>query len=174
MEASDALKKIKMKKSTFRRLAVIVAVALGSLFATQRVSAATHEKTLGLSGGYASHNNSGFIGLYFHYNFFPHFRIAPEAGIVFRHEGDTGLILNADLQFPFRVARAFSIYPLAGVAFNNWSHHGEYSTSRVGVNAGAGFDLYLTSNLKFSVQGKYSFMKDTEGAYAGIGLGYIF
>ncbi len=157
-----------------RKFALLLLMTIGSAILPTGAQAAGHEKSLGVTGGYASYNNSGYVSLFFHYNFLDHLRIAPEAGIVFRHEGDTGLILNADLQFPFRVAHAFSIYPLAGIAFNNWSHQGAASTSRVGLNAGAGLDLYLTPNLKFMAQAKYSFMKDTGGVFAGIGIGYIF
>jgi glutamine amidotransferase-like uncharacterized protein len=42
------------------------------------------------------------------------------------------------------------------------------------LDVGAGFDVYFTSQLKMTVQAKYSFMNDTGGAFAGIGFGYVF
>ncbi|MDE6381895.1 MAG: hypothetical protein K2L57_03400, partial [Muribaculaceae bacterium] len=36
------------------------------------------EKSLGVTAGYASYNNSGYAGVYFQYTFAQHVRIAPE------------------------------------------------------------------------------------------------
>lgn len=132
------------------------------------------EKTLGIMGGYGSYNHSGFASVYFQYTFAPHFRIVPEVGCVFRNDDKSALVISADMHFPFRMAKGFNIYPLAGLTFNNWNYTGGDNILRVGGDFGAGLDLYFTQNFKLTVQGKYSVMKDTSGAYAGIGFGYTF
>jgi hypothetical protein len=66
------------------------------------------------------------------------------------------------------------VYPLAGFTFNNWSYRYGDSASRAGANFGAGFEIYLTSYLKLSLQGKYSLMNDTSGGFFGMGIGYVF
>ncbi len=132
------------------------------------------EKTLGVAGGFASYNESGTVSVYFQYSFANHVRIAPEFGFAFRNHGKTGVAGSIDMQFPFRVAKAFHIYPLAGLTFNNWSYSSSSSRSRLGFDFGGGFDIRLTSQLKISLQGKYSLMKDTGGAWASVGFGYVF
>lgn len=159
-----------------RNIRRIMAYALGAIALAMPtvVSAQTGEKTLGIAGGYASYNDGGYSDIYFQYTFAPHFRIAPEIGYVFRNEGKTGFEISADMHFPFRIAKAFNVYPLAGLTFNNWSYRHDGHASRAGLDFGAGFDIYLTSNLKLNLQGKYSVMNDTSGAFFNMGIGYVF
>lgn len=137
------------------------------------------EKSVGVMGGYASHNESGYVAMNFQWEFAKHFRLVPEVGAVFSHKGETGFTLSADMHFPFQLVRGFGVYPLAGLTFNNW-HLDEESPidgnniSRFGVDFGAGFDVYFTRYLKLNVQAKYSLMADTHGCFIGLGLGYVF
>ncbi|MBP3589324.1 MAG: outer membrane beta-barrel protein [Muribaculaceae bacterium] len=133
------------------------------------------EKVLGVAGGYATFNRSGMVDVYFQYSFAEHVRIAPEIGYIVQNNGKAGFEASIDMHFPFRVAKAFKLYPLAGVTFNNWSYSSDKSSdSRGGFDFGGGFDLYFTQNLKLSVQGKYSLMNDTGGGFFTVGLGYVF
>ncbi len=160
-----------MKKVSI--LVLAIAAALGVLMPA-KAQAQKGEMTLGLMGGFATYNNGGFTDVYFQYTFADHFRIAPDLGYVFRNDHKSAFVLDVDMHFPFRVAKGFAIYPLAGFTFNNWSYkHGD-SASRAGANFGAGFDLYLTSYLKLTLQGKYSLMNDTSGGFFGMGIGYVF
>lgn len=148
---------------------------LAGLFAFAPTSSAqTGNMTLGVAGGFASHNNGGYVDMYFQYQFAPHFRLAPEIGYVFRNEGKSAFEMSVDLQFPFRIARGFGVYPLVGFTYNNWSYVGGGHASRAGADFGAGFDINLTSNLKLNLQGKYSAMNDTGGAFFNMGIGYVF
>lgn len=131
-------------------------------------------KTLGIGAGYTNVNHSAYTDIYFRFSFNSHVRIAPNVAYVFKHEHSSGLAVNIDMQFPFQVCRGVQLYPLAGVAFNNWNYEGDHSTSRFGANAGAGFDLKFTSTLRLSIVAKYSFMKHTDGVYVGAGIGYNF
>lgn len=132
------------------------------------------EKTLGVSGGYATYNDGGYANVYFQYSFANHFRIAPEIGYVFRNDGKSAFEFSVDMHFPFKIARGFGVYPLVGFTFNNWEYQGAGHASRAGADFGAGFDIYLTSYLKMSIQGKYSLMNDTGGGFFGFGMGYVF
>ncbi len=160
-----------MKKISFWA-AILMAIS-GFLIPVQ-AQAQKGEKTLGLMGGFATYNNGGFTDLYFQYTFTNHVRIAPEIGYVFRNDNKSAFTLNIDMQFPFRIAKGFAVYPLAGFTFNNWSWEHGGNASRAGANFGAGFDIYLTSFLKLSLQGKYSLMNDTSGGFFGMGIGYLF
>lgn len=160
-----------MKKVSLLVLAIVAAIGI---LMPARAQAQKGEMTLGLMGGFATYNNGGFTDVYFQYTFADHFRIAPDLGYVFRNDNKSAFVLDVDMHFPFRVAKGFAIYPLAGFTFNNWSYkHGD-SASRAGANFGAGFDLYLTSYLKLTLQGKYSLMNDTSGGFFGMGIGYVF
>lgn len=137
-------------------------------------SAQKGEKTLGIAGGYASYNEAGYADIYFQYTLAPHVRLAPEIGYMFRGEGKSGFEVSADVQFPFRIGRGINVYPLAGLTYNNWSYkHGGHA-ARGGLDFGGGFDIYMTSNLKLNVQGKYSVMNDTGGCFVSMGIGYVF
>lgn len=132
------------------------------------------EMTLGVMGGFATYNNGGFMDAYFQYNIIDHVRIAPDLGYAFRNDGKSAFLLDVDVHFPFRLAKGFGIYPLVGFTFNNWSYYNDGNASRAGANFGAGFDIYLTSYLKLTLQGKYSLMNDTGGGFFGMGIGYVF
>lgn len=160
-----------MKKITVWALGLMACAA--ALFAPA-ASAQRGEKTLGIMGGIATYNNGGFTDVYFQYNIADHVRIAPDLGYVFRNDHKSAFVLDVDVDFPFRVARGFSVYPLVGFCFNNWTHQGHDGISRAGANFGGGFDVYLTSNLKLTFQGKYSLMNDTSGGFLGMGIGYVF
>lgn len=163
-----------MNKRRDLLLCAIASAALAISMPAKASSLYKGEMTLGVSGGYASYNNSGYTSVYFHYTFVPHVRIAPEVGYVFRHNNKSALTVTCDMQFPFRLGKAFNVYPLAGLTFNTWNHHNFKNLNRVGGDVGLGFELYITGSLKLNLQGKYSFMKDTSGAFAGLGFGYVF
>ena len=156
------------KKVLFRVAAVVALMLVPAAGFAQR-----GEKTLGIAGGYATHNDGGYANIYFQYGFADHVRIAPEVGYVFRNDGKSAFETSVDMQFPFRLARGFSIYPLAGVTFNSWKEHDD-TLNRAGFDFGAGFDIYLTSYLKLTLQGKYSLMNDTSGGFFDMGIGYVF
>lgn len=162
-----------MKKYLKRALTVVIA-SVALLSVSSAASAQTGEKTIGISGGFATHNSGGFTEVYMHYTIVPHVRLAPDLGYVFRNEGKSAFVFDVDLHFPFRIARGFDIYPLAGFAFNNWSYQGGGHDTRCGMNIGGGFDVYLTKQLKLTLQGKYSMMNDTDGGFIGMGIGYNF
>jgi len=135
------------------------------------------EKSVGVSGGYVTYNESGYVDVDFQWEFANHFRLAPDLGLVFENKGASGFMINCDMQFPFQLTRGFGMYPLVGLAFNNWSYDAEpedYNINRVGANVGLGFDLYFTRYLKMSIKGKYSWMNDVDGGFFGLGLSYIF
>lgn len=132
------------------------------------------EKSLGVMGGYATYNNGGYAGIGFQWEFANHFRLSPDLGYVFQNRYKSGFVVNADMQFPFKIVRGFGVYPLAGITVNNWHYTNSGNATRVGFNFGAGFDVYFTSNLKLTIQGKYSLLKDTDGGFFGAGLSYIF
>lgn len=132
------------------------------------------EKTVGVAAGYATYNNGGYTNIYFQYSFAQHVRIAPQIGYAFRNEGKTGFEFAADVHFPFRVARGLGVYPLLGLTYNNWSFVNAGHASRFGFDAGAGIELYMTPDLKLTLQGKYAALNDTGGGFISLGIGYVF
>lgn len=160
-----------MKKLSI--FAVSILAFIGAMMPLE-AQAQKGEKTLGLMGGFATYNDGGFIDLYFQYSFLDHVRLSPDIGYGFRNDGASAFLLDVDVQFPFRLAKGFGIYPLVGFTFNNWNFEHAGNASRAGANFGAGFDIYLTSYLKLTLQGKYSLMNDTSGGFFGMGIGYVF
>lgn len=166
---------MKTHSHRLRQAAILAALTLTSVF-TPKASADSvrGEKTLGLMGGYATYNHSGFANVYFQYSFSRHVRIAPEVGIVFSNDDRSALTISGDVHFPFRIVSGFQVYPLVGLTFNTWNYTHDNTRLRIGGDFGVGFDLYMTQHLKINLQGKYSLMNDTSGAYFGLGIGYVF
>lgn len=161
-------------KQIYKKFFLALAVAAGSLILASPASAQKGEKTLGIKGGYASYNRSGTAGLFFQYSFSSHVRIAPEIDYIFRNHNLSAFECCVDMHFPFRVARGFKLYPLAGITFNSWDKKQGKHDVHGGFDLGGGMDLYLTSSLKLNIQAKYSLMEQTGGYFAGIGIGYMF
>ena len=165
------------------KLIAVGALALAGLSGIgSTASAKGNEMTLGLAGGVATHNSGGYADIYFQYTIAPHVRIAPEVGYIFRnghhdcrhHDCNSGFEFSVDMHFPFRLAKGFNIYPLTGVTLNSWDREHTDNLTRVGADFGAGFDIYLTSTFKLSLQGKYSLMDDCSGGFFNVGFGYVF
>lgn len=132
------------------------------------------EKTLGIVGGYATYNQGVYTDIFFQYTFVPHVRLSTDVGYVFRNDEKSAFEISLDMHFPFRIVSGLQIYPLAGVTFNNWNYKNAGNLYRFGADLGAGFDFYMTDYLKLTLQGKYSLMDKTSGAYFGLGIGYVF
>ena len=62
------------------------------------------EKALGPKVGYVSRNNSVLGGLAFQYAFSRHFRLSPEAAVVFRHDNLDALQIDINGHFTFPVS----------------------------------------------------------------------
>lgn len=161
----------------FKKLSkYLFSISLALVFMLTPVSAKAndHEKTLGLGGGFCTYNHAGYGKMFFQYSFVPLVRIAPEISYIFPHNDISGFEASVDVQFPFRIIGGLKFYPLAGITMNNWSYKEAPRVTRAGFDIGGGFDMYLTHTLKLSVQSKYSFMKETGGAYIDLGIGYVF
>lgn len=159
-------------KNTF--LKTIIPLVCMLILSPVTSSAQTGETTIGLSGGYATYNDGGYTNLFFQYTPVSHIRLAPEIGYVFRNEGKSAFNLAFDVHFPFKLSRGVAIYPLVGFVFNSWNYRHGSNANRAGADFGGGLDFYLTNYLKLNLQGKYSMMNDTGGAFFGMGIGYMF
>ena len=93
-----------------RKITVMIVAIAGVLASAFPAYAQKGEKTLGIAGGFASYNTSGYVDVYFQYSFAEHVRIAPEVGYIFRNDGKSGFAASVDMHFPFRVARGFKLY----------------------------------------------------------------
>lgn len=157
----------------YRYLALLSITAF-ALSVSPDASARCGEKTLGFAGGYASRNDAGYADLYFQYSFTNHIRIAPEIGYVFRNKHMSAFEASVDMHFPARLAKGINVYPLAGLTINNWNYPMRKNETRGGFDVGGGIDFYFTPTLKLNLQGKYSIMNDTSGAFINLGVGYVF
>lgn len=162
-------------KKFLQSIAVLMAALVITFVSADDAFGQRGEKTLGVAGGFATYNHSGYADLYFQYSFSNRVRIAPEVGYIFTHKGKTGFEASVDVHFPFRVYRGINVYPLTGITYNNWNYKDSDSSSGyAGLDFGAGAEMYLTSNLKISLQAKYSLMKTADGGFFNLGFGYVF
>ena len=158
-----------------KHLFLTVALCLAAFVLCPSIATAQRGETVvGINAGYASHNHSGYSNIYFQFTPVNHLRLSPEIGYIYRHEGMSAVNFALDVQSPFKVSRGVAVYPLAGFVFYRWVRKDGDNFSRAGVNLGGGLDFYFTNFFKVGVQAKYSFLKDTDGVFVGLGLGYIF
>lgn len=152
-------------------------------FATPAVWPA--EKSVGLKGGYTTIHEAPTAGLYFQYRFSRHFRLTPSIDYYFRHHGVDAFSFSIDAQAPFSIAPSgkFNVYPLLGLNFTSWNMHnivseeGDDSTqrkNRMGLNAGAGVEYYVTPTLKLAAEGRYNWIHNYDGGIFTLSIGYVF
>lgn len=165
-----------------RKILLILAAALAIVSA--RAGSIAGEKTFGPKLGYFSHNKSAVAGLTFTYAFSDHFRLAPEAGVIFRHNDQDAFVFDLNAHFPFGFdTRVVALYPVVGLTYNSWGTHlrseefNEDVTShrnRLGANIGAGFDLRCSSTLRLNIEAKYSLVKSFSSLVLTAGISYVF
>lgn len=138
--------------------------------------------------GYITKNNSALAGLVFRYEFSEHVRVAPQIGVVFRHENLDALTIDADVHFPFKACSGrLSFYPLAGLAFNSWNHHDEghgtsshsdcdvtRHTNALGLNGGAGVDIYCTESMRIGFEARYTLIQHKPNGQISASIAYVF
>jgi opacity protein-like surface antigen len=170
-----------VKRIALIAVAVIVAVCSFNGYADEY----SGEKSLGFRFGYNTHNREPITGLQFTYRFNRLLRLSPDADYVFRRDGQDAMManLNVDFMFPFAKGRC-SVYPLAGLNYSSWNLHtdirGEISDdvssreSHLGLNLGGGFDVNISSSMRFSVSAAYTFIQTFHGANIMAGIHYRF
>lgn len=145
-------------------------------------------KTVGITAGYNTRNESAVAGLYFQYRLNRLLRIAPDVTYIFRHNDVDGLAMNVNLHMPLPVVSGrVDFYPLAGVNYTSWSLHPKTSkpivadgddvttrVSKLAFNIGGGIDIYATSTLKIFIEGKYTAVKTYDTGAITAGIGYCF
>lgn len=173
-----------MSSSFFRTLRGLLAAAF--LMAAFAVQAQKGESCFGVQTGYTSTNNSAIAGLFYQYGFSNHFRVAGEAGCVFRHENEDAFTVDLNFHVPMRITESnVQLYPLVGLNYSLWNHHhpdkpdagfDDVSTrhSRLGANIGAGFQLAASAALRLKIEAKYTLMSRYSTFVLGVGIGYVF
>lgn len=169
-------------KNLLRNIGAFAVFALATLIIPQFASAQRGEAAFGVQTGYTSTNSSAVAGLFFQYNLTDGLRIAPQAGCVFRNQGLDAFQADVNLHFPLRFTPPKTqLYPIVGLDFSSWSRHNAVEDmdatdrkSRLGGNAGLGFQLKATSSLKLKVEGIYTVMKQYSTFTATVGIGYVF
>lgn len=138
---------------------------------------ARHEKSLGVTGGYVTHNRSASAGLAFDYAFSGHFVLAPAIDVVFPHYGESAALVNLDCHLPFRFTSPSSIefFPLVGVGINSWRYKEEgEATTKLGLNLGAGLQWRLKPSLKIFLKARYTFASEVRTTALQVGIAHVF
>lgn len=142
------------------------------------------DNVLGPKLGFISKNTSALAGIVYQHSFSDRVRLSPEIGYVFRHNNLDAFILDVNVHTPFGIGGdSVDLYPLAGLTFNSWGHHGispidgedvTTHTNRWGLNLGAGFDLRCSSTLRFNVEARYALVKSFSSFQFTASVAYVF
>lgn len=97
---------------------VAAVVGLAAIFSVNEAQAfGKGEMSVGLTGGFASYNESGYVSMNFQWECANHVRIAPEIGYIMSNDHKSGFMINGDVHFPFHLVLVFGIFPVSGIAF---------------------------------------------------------
>lgn len=145
------------------------------------------ERTVGLTGGYNTRNESAVAGVFFRYQMSNLFRISPDVTYIFENHDIDGLSININVHMPLNVIPRVKLYPLAGVNYTSWNIHPVHGTgtpsdtddvttrkNKLGVNVGAGLDIKVTSSLRLFIEGKYTGVRHYSTGAITAGIGYAF
>lgn len=169
------------KMSTIIRIAlvffaVIIAMPLSAQIDRGKMS-------FGPKLGYISRNESAIAGLTFDCALSNSFRLATSIGSAFRHEDLDAFIFDIDANFTVCNTGRWGFYPLVGITYNSWGRHDvdilasddvSTHTNCLGLNAGAGIDIYCSKSLKLGFEAKYTLIRHFPNATAAFRLAYIF
>lgn len=161
-----------MKK--FIIAASMIFLGLGSAFAQQG------KQAVGGSLSYGTETESVGIGAKYQYNITNEIRIEPSMDYFFKNNGLSMFDINANVHYLVPIASNVKIYPLAGFTFTSWHQDlgiGEgfgVSTSRFGVNLGAGMEFALDRNWSMNFEIKYQLISDLDQAVFNLGVAYSF
>lgn len=166
---------------------LIVGLVAASSLLLPCMAHAAGEKSVGVTGGYLTRTESPVAGLYFRYRAARLLRIAPDVTYIFKHNNTDGLAINVNLQMPLSVIPSgrLNFYPMVGVNYTSWSMHPDLAVNpdrddvttrvnRLGLNAGAGIDVRVTSTLTLFVEGKYTGVRHYSTGTVTAGIGYRF
>ncbi len=163
------------------RTALVAMVLMLGFEATAQVERG--QKSFGPKAGFNTRNSSAIAGLTFDYAFSSHVRIAPSIGIAFRNKDRDALLIDIDMHFPISTSAKADFYPLAGVTYNSWSRHGIKPESHddvtthqnsFGLNAGAGWEIRLTSALRVGIEAKYTLVRHNPNGQFLARIAYVF
>lgn len=164
-------------------------IAVSCIAAVPRAAAIGQrgEKTVGLTAGYNTRNESAMAGLYFQYRLARLWRLAPDVSYVFRKDGHDAFSFNFNMHMPLSVRRNINVYPLAGLNYTSWSYtlatiagpggdNDDVSErySKFGINAGGGVEIYAAENLKLFCEGRYTGASHSSTGTFTVGIGYRF
>lgn len=113
-------------------------------------------KTIGLQGDYMldSPNNFG-IGANFGYEFIDNLRGVAEFNYFLKKDQVSYWNAEVNAEYLFRAGSGFTIYPLAGIDILGISIEDGGSSSKMGLNLGAGVEYAVSNNLSLKVEYNY-------------------
>lgn len=131
------------------------------------------------------------IGAKFQYNFTDALRIEPSITYFFKKDYTTMWDVNVNLHYLFSVAEKFKIYPLAGISmvgikvkydYDGFDYGGYQipggsisdSTTKFGINLGAGAQYWLTETIGLNLDIKYQIVSEFDRPVFSIGGVYKF
>lgn len=130
------------------------------------------EKAVGVNLSYGTEISNIGIGVKGQYNFTD--AIRGEVSFDYFLEKDYLKMwdINVNAHYLFNVAEKIKVYPLAGLAYTNWS--AVETLSRFGANLGGGAQYDINEKLSLNLDIKYQFISDFNQAVFGVGAAYKF
>lgn len=159
-----------MRKTILSLVAALVSVA--------GANAAQGDFSAGVQFSYGSKFQQFGIGAQVQYELVHNLRIATSFNHYFEGEDVTANNLNLNLHYLIPTSSVVTIYPLAGLAWSNFSQKlptgGSNDYNRVGANIGMGVEYHISSQFTFYTEEQYQILKDCNQSVTNMGLRYRF
>ncbi|MCM1162692.1 MAG: outer membrane beta-barrel protein [Muribaculaceae bacterium] len=152
-------------------------------------------KSLGVTAGYVTTNQSASAGLQFSYAFSSHFVLAPSIDYVFRHHNRDAILFNIDYHGPWQLDASgkWYVYHILGINYGSWNRHipnhsstaptargeggpDDVTTRRnhIGFDFGLGFAYNVTPTMRITCQGKFNWIRHDNTGLFNMGISYVF
>lgn len=162
-------------------LSVICAVLMSTALMAQEGS-----KFVGANVNYGVYSNRNEFGLgaKFQYEFIDQWRGEASANYYFEQNDISTWDFSANLHYILPMPQGFNIYPLAGVCFDYIHAKVHYldierqvqsyirTTSRLGLNLGAGIEYPLNNQFKVNAEVKYQLVQGYNRPVISLGVSY--
>jgi len=158
----------------------IILVMMFGLLCTAMAQATKGDFSVAGQFSYGSYKSHWGLGMQLQYEPATNFRIAPEFNYYFktgdRYHSDRYSMINVSLNLHYLIplSHMFTVYPLAGFAYNHYEWEYSNNEDKCGANVGCGVEYRLNRNITFFKEERFQIVSDYNQYVSFLGFKYTF